>query len=263
MAFIASLLSVIASTLSYKIDRDTSDTEVVQYYLSTESNAMDNRGNRKQLSDSERTNIINNRGRTMHLSESIAEVFGITPTNIEIGYTRITKHGLITHIVHYADINDLEEMQHELQQLPGDHPQIISASYFTEKLFLSLQTDITEVMRNHFNLNHDFDVEYTTRSGVWKKSEIIDRNIIIKRMATHISLGTWKNDEQEEREDDDVYLKRIYKHFCDTHCSNSVNELRSFCNQSIGPVTESVGDDCKEEELSTTQDRSDSYSTYN
>eukprot|EP01083_Nonionella_stella_P080655 221716_1 len=36
LAFIASLLSVTASSLSYLIDRDTEDTKVVQYYLSLE-----------------------------------------------------------------------------------------------------------------------------------------------------------------------------------------------------------------------------------
>merc|ERR1712176_1725184 len=36
LAFIASALSVVASTLSYLIEKDTSDTKVVQYYLSTQ-----------------------------------------------------------------------------------------------------------------------------------------------------------------------------------------------------------------------------------
>eukprot|EP01084_Bolivina_argentea_P224537 379659_1 len=82
LAFIASLLSVTASTLSYLIDRDTSDT-VVQYYLITERNQSlrddddekeDEEGNesikplesvfsRGGLTEEERENIMNHRGR--------------------------------------------------------------------------------------------------------------------------------------------------------------------------------------------------------
>eukprot|EP01083_Nonionella_stella_P265660 899652_1 len=192
LAFIASLLSITASTLGYLIDRDTSATQVVQYYLITECNARikhnehdttkietateaptiegekikpqpqlpramktnvsdNNNLNSNALRSDERENIINNRGRAKRLGESIAEVFGVPHTNIEIGYSRITKNGFITHIVHHVDHDDLDAMQHELQQLSGDnHPQIISPGYFTEKRHLLLQKDITAVMRAHF-----------------------------------------------------------------------------------------------------------------
>eukprot|EP01083_Nonionella_stella_P137001 416977_1 len=193
LAFIASSLSVIASTLSYLINREISDTVVVQYYLVTECNDRSTKhgvlkpiqsdkeeekiqedtleiesispptsieADTKSLTDNERDNIIDNRGRTMCLAESIAEVFGIQPKYIEIGYTMITKCGFITHIVHYVDQEDLDLMEQEAQ-----HPDTISALYFAEQLFLSLQSDITTVMRQHFNLNTDFETEYTNRSG--------------------------------------------------------------------------------------------------
>eukprot|EP01083_Nonionella_stella_P314310 1131810_1 len=193
LAFIASLLSVIAATLGYLIDKDTSDTHVVQYYLVTERNAKNSKTNNtsQALRVDERQDIMNNRGRTMFLGESIAEVFGIPPRNIEIGYSTITKHGLITHIVHYVDHDDLEEMQQELQKLSGDaHPQVISARYFTEKMHLSLQTDITEVMRGHFNLSDDLE---EMQQELQKLSGDAHPQVISARYFTekmHLSLQT-------------------------------------------------------------------------
>eukprot|EP01083_Nonionella_stella_P195319 719556_1 len=143
----------------------------------------------------------------MCLGKSIAEVFGIAHTNIEIGHTRMTKYGCITHIVHYVDHDDLEAMQQELQQSPRDKdpPSIsaISASYFTENLYLSLQSDITTVMRNHFKLNGDFDVEYTlsNRTGVRKKSKITDTMLNHeneqKSVVSHIELEKSSNVEEQ------------------------------------------------------------------
>ncbi len=70
LAFVASLLSVTASTLSYLIEIDTSDTTAVQYYLFTKCSE-------RQINDSEKQKFIANRGRTWAMAEQMAEVFGM------------------------------------------------------------------------------------------------------------------------------------------------------------------------------------------
>ena len=148
LAFIASALSITASTLSYLIQRDTSDTKVVQYYLSTQCSLRAQRFNdvsdddksgfinqllvfnhrgetidtlednqddtiataasRFTITDAEKMTLIDNRGRTLALGEQIAEVFGIPVKNIEIGHSMITKYGIITHVVHFVYNSVLE-----------------------------------------------------------------------------------------------------------------------------------------------------------
>eukprot|EP01084_Bolivina_argentea_P037956 70182_1 len=140
MAFLASLLSVTASTLSYMIEKDASDTIVVQYYLLTQCKTRSNNiiidNESKQESEDmndksvvinvitkersnviyspvgqqqdeekmcastiitaeERENLIQNRGKTQALAEHISETFGISTKNIEVGYSRLTKLGLL------------------------------------------------------------------------------------------------------------------------------------------------------------------------
>eukprot|EP01083_Nonionella_stella_P216841 778966_1 len=149
-AFIASFLSITASTLSYLIERDSSDTRVVEYYLSTECSKrterdldldvddIDQQGLRMTshtkhgeiipteepedddglsaftISKEEKGNLIGNRGRTLALTEHLSQVFGISPKNLEIGHSMLTKYGVITHVIHFVYSNDLEAMEQDL-----------------------------------------------------------------------------------------------------------------------------------------------------
>eukprot|EP01083_Nonionella_stella_P235167 827196_1 len=127
-------------------------------------------------------------------------------------------------------------------------------------------------MRNHFNLNDDFDVEYSNRAGARKKSRAIDpndivisasdddtdengqnqqRNEILKRVVTQIGLGALNNDanaDVDREENDESDLKRRLQSFCATRSSKSVNELHTFCDELFG--IESGGDGLKEEKSS-------------
>merc|ERR1712113_309381 len=111
----------------------TSDTKVAQYYLLFESNRRTpynvNKDDEKTtttfsfenpgvemtplgraklvsvssetassvgtLSKEEKLKLIDNKGKTQAMAESIAEVFGIEPKCIEVGYSRLTKYGII------------------------------------------------------------------------------------------------------------------------------------------------------------------------
>ena len=112
LAAAASLLSVVATTLSYFIGKDDSGTKVVQYYISTEcllrgkededsqdavkvvttSGIIDasNQGREDMgsnaIKEHEKMNFINNRGRKEALARGLAECYHISPKNIEIGF---------------------------------------------------------------------------------------------------------------------------------------------------------------------------------
>ena len=166
VAFVASLLSVTASTLGYLIDRDDDELKPVEYYLSMQCNrSQDNeeeieRGlevktyrfeqdvtsratviksvetgsesfvNRHHLTDAENENILNNRGRTQALSESLAAIFEIQPRNIEIGATLIHKKGTITHVVHMVYKTEIEIMEAELLKDVNEMKKEIVWKYF-------------------------------------------------------------------------------------------------------------------------------------
>merc|ERR1719216_311725 len=59
------------------------------------------------ITEIEKLKFINNRGRTAALAQSLAECYGISPKNIEIGNSTIGKYGVSTHVVHYVYEEDL------------------------------------------------------------------------------------------------------------------------------------------------------------
>lgn len=164
----ASLLSVIATTLSYLIGRDDSSTKVVQYYLSTEclnrgkdeddseerrmavagsTGLIDasNQGREDMGSNAidkfEKLQFINNRGRKKALAEHLAECFHISPKNIEVGFSTISKYGVTTHVVHFVYDEDLAELE---QQFP-DAKMVNLARKYTNQLFWDHEADIGQV----------------------------------------------------------------------------------------------------------------------
>ena len=160
-AFIASSLSIVASTLSYLIERDTSDTEVVQYHISFHkmpSSAM--------INEEEKRKLINNYGKRKALGRNIAETFGIPIKNIEVGNSMITKHGIITHIVHYIYQEDLEMLEEELI----GQINFLSPRYFVSQLYLSLKQDINDAFCAHFDLKDDFGTSLDLKLGIKQRT---------------------------------------------------------------------------------------------
>ena len=202
-AFIASLLSITASTLSYLIDRDGDELRPVQYYLSMQCQRIDDRlekdvddhldtdraltvrtygrnldlqqltqtrslsseqGRSNHLTKQENFNILRNRGRTQALGHSLAKLFQIQHKNIEIGSTLIHTTGTITHVVHMLYQTEIDIMEEELMKT-GDQIKV-SPHFYTQQLFESLQIEINDLFRDHFNLSEDFTVTYSDFAGV-------------------------------------------------------------------------------------------------
>eukprot|EP01084_Bolivina_argentea_P274446 467807_1 len=203
LAFSASLLSVAASTLSYWITKDVSDTIPVEYYLLTQcykrmgedtnndnhegantkrKNRLNIAINHKQqstnlsgsfytrshsisssdeahhtpeilpppsristskvmsntLTEIEKANLLANRGKRWYLGKGIAEVFGIPQENIEVGFSMMNQHGLVSHIVHFVYLSDLSLMEEQIQTVVNDN-----------------------VFRKHFHVGGDFSTKFS------------------------------------------------------------------------------------------------------
>eukprot|EP01083_Nonionella_stella_P297067 1009058_1 len=223
VAFIASTLSATASTLSYLIQSDASDTKVVQYYLSTESSrtltSLDTMDEGDMISKpseafgqeivetgliSEKDNFVQNRGKTLELARRIAEVFAIPQRNIEVGYSTLTQYGIITHIVHYIYQSDLEALEMQLD----NGSALITAKFFAAQLYASFSEEINEVFRTHFGISQAFKVTFNHQMGIKKASmasaknddddpdprnkHVTDRNdrrsMVLKQMVSHTKL---------------------------------------------------------------------------
>eukprot|EP01084_Bolivina_argentea_P018698 34793_1 len=234
IAFFASILSVTASTLSYLIDRDNDETKAVEYYLAIQCQrelkqqtdddklktnifTSDTEQGEKMksksvvsdicindnITDEEKLNIINNRGRTEALSESLAALCEIQPKSIEIGSTFITKQGAVTHVIHFVYKSELEMMQSELSNnnnLFGENISI-TPNFYTKQLYGSLKNEVTQIFRNHFELNDDFKVIYYDLIGRKRRRMAMNpgdddgnnlsspNNKILQKIVTHTKLN--------------------------------------------------------------------------
>ena len=171
-AFIASMLSVVATLLSFVIDSDRrsvgDDAMIpIQYYLSLQctrsapeelhvgvggriSPHIDDLGvlemgispgSVRNLTSTEKTNILKHRGRRLALSLSISALWETQPKCIEIGSTVLGKSGARIHVVHFVNAGNVEAVQRCLTNQ-------------------ETQQQISKILTAHFELNkHSFRVE--------------------------------------------------------------------------------------------------------
>ena len=310
IAFFASILSVIATLLSYLIDRNGNEVKPVQYYLTiqcqrngngdasdprdrNDDNAYDGTdgamavkahvshrditmgnkvtsveetsSNPNQLSPKESLNIMNNKGRTELLGMSLAALYQIQPKNIEIGSTLCHKTGATIHVVHMVYQTELEIMEQELGQENGI---TINPYFYTQQLFISLEKEITELLLNHFKLNHnEFVVLYDDFTGLNKRKmtrgltvdnqyHASNRNLL-KKVATSAKLNMNNNDRVasvlNDYMNDGVGDKRMKQRHLYQMIDNMMNDERriketmeeesedlSFSQHEMGPNDENI-----------------------
>jgi len=137
-AFIASVLSVIATLLSFCLNRGDGDEAPAEYYLSVQCT----RGDRgleatNKLTDDEEQKIRKNRGKRLQLSKALATMWHIPSKCIEIGATVLGDHGARVHVVHY-----------------NGNAQAIELKYG------EMQGRVTQMLTQHFELSDEFRVEF-------------------------------------------------------------------------------------------------------
>ena len=186
-AFCASIISVIATLLSFWIDREDEETKVVEYYLMTKcmrspalspisSPSTDDGGvtstiprartasspysdlslevGSNDLSSEQRRAILENRGRTLALSFSLAALWEIQPKRIEVGQTVITKQGDRTHIVQYLYKSDLQI----------DAENRMDPHFYVQQFYAASSNDLSEIFRAHFSLDDCFNVHFEDKA---------------------------------------------------------------------------------------------------
>ena len=104
---LASLLSVFAVVLSFCIDRDDRDLDIIaeQYFLALESNREDATSETGMTESEERT-VQYYSGFREKLSRQLAQLWHVSHKNFQIGKTVLTKNGSITHIVQWMNTED-------------------------------------------------------------------------------------------------------------------------------------------------------------
>ena len=227
VAFIASLLSGTATTLSYLIETDDEELRPVEYYISMQCQRMNNNSltgddsdsnpgltvkshktnkiltkikpvivsdnsNYHHLTSKENESIIENRGRTQALGVGLSKLFQIQPKNIEIGSTLIHKTGITTHVIHMIYQSEIEIMEAEL--FKGGMQIKISPHFYTQQLFQSLEKEINELFCDHFGLSANFAVQYNDFAGVKKRAMSIapnndNKKLLLQKMVSHTQLS--------------------------------------------------------------------------
>jgi len=166
-AFIASMLSVVATLLSFTIDRRGAGDEAtvpMQYYLSLQCTraaasavALDGRLSPKsydldvletagvdidapnELTRAEKASILKHSGRRLALSRSLSALWDTLPKCVEIGSTVLGKSGARIHVVHFVDASDAQsieqcyasrEMQRRVSRIMSAHFKL-SSEHFT------------------------------------------------------------------------------------------------------------------------------------
>ena len=235
-AFIASSFSIIAVTLSYLIERDQSDANVAEYYISLEKTPIT-----AVLTEDEKRKMRYNKGKTHALGESIAEVFGIASKNIEIGQSMTTKYGIIMHVVHYVYKDDLEAMEEELmsEDIYGKSNTSVTPKYYVSQVFAALTFDINKVFRNHFDLSQDFQVLFHHRISAKKasiRSPTLDpinsnsfaiptvpylnkRESVLKTVMDHLTL----NNSNDGEKDKDINVQKSQA------SSELITAIKKYC----------------------------------
>eukprot|EP01084_Bolivina_argentea_P060804 111100_1 len=173
-ALIASLLSAVAATLSYFIEQSDTDAIVVQYYLITRFAEKSTHHN-DALNDDDKQKFIDNKGRRSALGSSIAEVFGISSDSIEIGNSTITKHGIITHIVHHIFDEDLKSMENSLAESMIFTQIGMTPKYYVSQLCKATSNELSQAYREHYGLDDTFETSFH-----WEYASILQKNPLVE-----------------------------------------------------------------------------------
>eukprot|EP01083_Nonionella_stella_P051375 136378_1 len=185
------------------------------------------------MTDKEKENFWRHKGMKLKLSTSIAQVFGISENNIEIGYVQITKYGIILHAIQFVYSSDLEALERELSDEQIN--MSIGPSYYTEHcLYGSFTKEIDDIFANHFEIEtNDFGVKYHKRYPIKKRKsqqnmeDQVPRQLekkkssIVHGMAMHLKKMQTLNNPMEKNEPDQI--KRKLNEVV-TECKFSSNE---------------------------------------
>eukprot|EP01084_Bolivina_argentea_P305583 527913_1 len=232
IAFVASALSILASIISYCIDRTQDGMVTEQYDLIISCKDKNKSDNIDQKSDDYdvdelKVKLRDNKGRTEALRKQMAMVFGVEAESIQIGSSTLLKNnkmnGLKMHFVHSIPSNDLGKIQlFNATQNDGNYYEFgndsdkmgIPAKMFINALYRALNEDIIEIFRNHlFGTGDVYDVEVQLLENELKQR--MDDSEEIKlietkfgKLKTNILMKTESKQNVEQRNRRQTVLKQ-------------------------------------------------------
>jgi len=182
LAFTASMLSVTAFLLSYYIERQAADMEVLEYHLhfecpkgrqqstgstgsqalsmrsmrsvSTLSNmsALESMSTQTGMTREEKINFLKRKGLKRRLALGIAGAYKMSDRNLELGYIRVTRYGIIAHIVYYVDTS-----------------YALKPKEWIDDKFQADEHALNEVFREHFGVGFDFTVSQKKHNAFYEQ----------------------------------------------------------------------------------------------
>lgn len=121
----------------------------------------------------------------------LAEVYGVSDKNIEIGHSMLTRSGVVTHVVHYVHDRDLNHLMRVAD---------LSPRMFVEQMFQTLHADISNVLRGHFKLSEDFETDLQHRLLAQRRETFHEsprdeqkRATILRNVRSRIELEMTEN----------------------------------------------------------------------
>ena len=164
MAFVASFLSIIASLLIYRAQKEQSGQVVItKYYIAFQND-------QEMISKEDECKILQKKGLKGQLAKSICSELNISDKSIEVGYATLTARGCIIQCQHAVFKNDLEMKQRQsfqAQYTNQGYIRQITPQFHVQKLYKRHNDEISAIFRSHFDLNdaHFKATYYATYQG--------------------------------------------------------------------------------------------------
>ena len=201
-SLIGSVLSVLATSLMYFIDRDRGDNLLpIEYYLSiqcdrklTDQNSTASKCG-SDLTEMEQKRIEKHSGMTLALSRGIAKIWGTQYKAFEIGCTLVKIQGAVIHMIQYLDRSEFELFAAEHSNDSNVNPMS-----FVRAVFTLNKSEITNLIQTHFELDHCFNVSLL--DPVQRKSSVspTEKSQMLQTMKTLRNMKQFGDEEQRKME---------------------------------------------------------------
>ena len=192
LAFVASSLSILASVVIYKAQKDQDEEFVTaKYYIRFGNYDVNN------IEAKQHALIKKHKGYRKHLGDALCKVFNISNKSIEVGYVTPNSNGCVVHIQHSIFKDDLEELKKKMfttQSMNQGFNIQITPQLYTENVYNLHEDEINQVFLQHFGIDgHMFKATYYETYEAANNNAKFSRPNSLNRLGS-IS-GTQKDDE--------------------------------------------------------------------
>ena len=171
LAFIASALSIIASVIIYRSQKQQRKELVFTKYFIRFGHL-----HRQGLSPEQIEKIENNKGLKGKLQRSLASCLCVSNTSIEVGYVTSVTFGCIIHIQHAIFKGELNNLTQQIfSENVSDMSDDLSLGLnfiYIKRLYECQQSNVDSVLREHFGMSDD---KFMTVKYYKKYEEAMDR----------------------------------------------------------------------------------------